>query len=112
MHVLQSLHDLHDVPKKEDVAQWVTANTIEQLEILQERIASLDAFTTDSLKILLKDVCAHYAIKLVMLAQPIRLALTATTASPGIVELMILLGKEETLRRLQKFSAHSKVFLV
>lgn len=112
MHALQSLHDFKEMPKQEDVVQWVTADTIEQLEALQERITNLTPFTHDSLKVLLKDICAHYAIKLVMLAQPIRLALTATTASPGIIELMILLGKEETLRRLQKFSSHSKVFLV
>ena len=112
MNALQSLCSLHDTAKAEDVAQWVTASTIEQLEELQERIKNLDAYTVDSLKILLKDVCAEYAIKLVMLAQPIRLALTATIASPGVVELMVLLGKEETRKRLQKFTAQCKVSLM
>jgi len=112
MRVIDDLHAMKHQPKKEDLEQFVSAATIQQFELLQERITKLDAYTNDSLKMLLKEVCAEYAIKMVMLAQPIRLALTATTGSPGIIELMILLGKEETLKRLQKFSAHNKVFLV
>jgi len=109
--VIDALYEMNNHTKKEDMEQFVTIPTLEQFDRLQEKINSLDVYTHDSLKILLKELCAEYAIKLVMLAQPIRLALTATTGSPGIIELMVLLGKKETLRRLQKFSAHSKVFL-
>ena len=40
-------------------------------------------------------------MKLGKLAQPIRVALTGTTVSPGIYDVILLLGKEETLKRLQ-----------
>jgi len=40
--------------------------------------------------------------KLGDLAQPVRVALTGRTVSPGIYEVMELLGKERTIARLKK----------
>jgi glutamyl-tRNA synthetase len=45
----------------------------------------------DGKKVTLKDV-----------AQPLRVALTGTTISPSIVDTMMLLGKEKTIRRIQR----------
>jgi glutamyl-tRNA synthetase len=39
--------------------------------------------------------------KMVNLAQPVRVALTGKTASPGLYEIISILGREETLRRLK-----------
>ena len=36
------------------------------------------------------------------LAQPVRVALTGSTVSPGIHDVIGVLGKERTIRRLQK----------
>ena len=36
------------------------------------------------------------------LAQPVRVALTGATVSPGIHDVIAVLGKERTIRRLQK----------
>jgi glutamyl-tRNA synthetase len=44
------------------------------------------------------------------LAQPVRVALTGKTASPGLFEIIHLLGREEALRRIQhavEFAEHS-----
>jgi glutamyl-tRNA synthetase len=35
------------------------------------------------------------------LAQPVRVALTGRTASPGLYEIIHILGREESLRRIQ-----------
>lgn len=48
-----------------------------------------------------KDVCANFDLKLVALAQPIRLALTGTICSPGVFELIEVLGKDETIKRIE-----------
>jgi glutamyl-tRNA synthetase len=40
-------------------------------------------------------------VKLGQLAQPLRAALTGSTASPGIFEVMAVLGREEVLARLR-----------
>jgi len=40
-------------------------------------------------------------LKLGKLAQPLRAALTGRTVSPGIFEVMVPIGREETLARLR-----------
>jgi len=41
-------------------------------------------------------------MKMGQLAQPVRVALTGGTASPGLFDVMVLLGRERTLARLKK----------
>ena len=47
-------------------------------------------------------------LKLGKIAQPIRLALTGKTISPGIFEVMEVLGKDETVKRLSTAILHIK----
>jgi glutamyl-tRNA synthetase len=44
-------------------------------------------------------------LKLGKVAQPLRVALTGRTVSPGVFEVMVLIGREETLARLKDQSA-------
>jgi glutamyl-tRNA synthetase len=44
--------------------------------------------------------CEARGIKLGLLAQPLRAALTGSVASPGIFEVMCVLGREESLGRI------------
>ncbi len=41
-------------------------------------------------------------IKLGTIAQPVRVAITGKTESPGIFELLEIVGKEKTIKRLEK----------
>ena len=45
-------------------------------------------------------------IKLGKIAQPLRVALTGKSASPGLFEVMEVLGKEKVVARIQKAVAH------
>ena len=47
------------------------------------------------------------SLTLGQIAQPVRVALTGGTASPGIFEVMAVLGKERTLARLDSVLAAS-----
>jgi glutamyl-tRNA synthetase len=49
-----------------------------------------------------KAVLAETGLAMGKLAQPIRVALTGRTVSPGIFDVMVLLGRERTLARLRK----------
>ncbi len=44
----------------------------------------------------------RHDIKLGKIAQPVRVALTGGTQSPGIFEVIDVIGKEKTLKRLEK----------
>ena len=46
------------------------------------------------------DFAAEKGVKLGAVAQPLRAALTGSLASPGIFEVMEVLGRDETLGRI------------
>ena len=77
--------------------------TEEARPLLEQVIAgfsTLDDFSSDNIEILFKKIVEEEGIKLGKLAQPVRVALTGTTVSPGIYDVILLLGKEETIKRL------------
>jgi glutamyl-tRNA synthetase len=48
-----------------------------------------------------KDLMEKYEVGFIKIAQPLRVALTGGTQSPGIFEMLVFLGKEESLRRIK-----------
>ena len=49
---------------------------------------------------MLEEIVARRAVKPRQVYQPLRVAIAGTTVSPGIFESVALLGREETLRRI------------
>jgi len=99
---------LHDGPEAYDAAaveKWTTPETAGHIEKLIELLEQQKIFSADELSVVVKSLCDQLSIKLVKLAQPIRIALTGSSASPGIFELMELLGREVVIERLSKFLA-------
>jgi glutamyl-tRNA synthetase len=83
--------------------------TTEILPVIQDitlRLTSLNDFTIDNMKAEFDTVMEESGLKLGKIAQPIRVALTGGTVSPGIFEVMDILGKEEVLKRLEKAVSH------
>ncbi|MBI5676188.1 MAG: glutamate--tRNA ligase [Nitrospirae bacterium] len=69
---------------------------------LKEGLASIEDFSHQKLEEIFKAVTEKHGVKLKDLAQPVRVAMTGGTASPGIFELIEIVGKKKTLRRLEK----------
>ena len=61
----------------------------------------LDEWTVSSIEERIREVAETAGIGLGKVAQPLRAALTGRTTSPGIFDVLFLLGKEETLSRLK-----------
>ncbi len=59
-----------------------------------------DSWTLDSLEASVKAFAEAENLKLGAIAQPLRAALAGTTASPSVFDMMVILGKNETLARL------------
>jgi glutamyl-tRNA synthetase len=55
----------------------------------------------DIIELLFKKTVEDAGLKLGKLAQPVRVALTGKTASPGIFDVVLLLGKHRTIERLK-----------
>ena len=69
---------------------------------LKEGLASMDDFSEAQIEGLFKAIVEKHEIKLGKLAQPVRVALTGGTQSPGIFEVLDVMGKEKVIRRLEK----------
>lgn len=78
-------------------------SVINNLDELIKRLTDLNEFNYDLLSNTIKNLCKDLAIKMPEIAIPVRIALTGSVSSPGIIELMILIGKKETLRMVDNF---------
>ncbi len=76
------------------------------LEDITGGLTSLNNFTMDGMKEVFDKVMEERELKLGKLAQPVRVALTGGTVSPGIFEVMDILGKDEVVKRLNKAVSH------
>ncbi len=79
--------------------------TPEMLDILKEltgRLSEAAPFTTEEIQNVFDSMIRERGLKLGTIAQPVRVALTGGTVSPGIFEVMEILGKDEVIRRLDK----------
>jgi glutamyl-tRNA synthetase len=74
-----------------------------RLDRLVVRLTALDPWAESELEGACRQLAGELSLKLVDLAQPIRLALTGETASPPLFGMMADLGRETTLRRLRAF---------
>jgi glutamyl-tRNA synthetase len=67
---------------------------------LIQQLTGLDNFTEANIEQAFSTVLQEMGLSMGELAQPVRVALTGSTVSPGIHEVIAVLGKERTLRRL------------
>ena len=72
------------------------------LEELKEGISALAEFSKPELENLFTSIVERHGVKLGALAQPVRVAMTGGTESPGIYEVLGVFGKEKVLARLEK----------
>ena len=71
--------------------------------ILAAAHAALDAvhhWDTEALEAAVRQVAEEQGVKLGQVAQPLRAALTGRKTSPGIFDVLVLLGREESLGRI------------
>jgi glutamyl-tRNA synthetase len=74
----------------------------EPMEIFRERLDSVAEVDEKCLEEMFQEIVVQKNIKLGAIAQAVRVALTGKSVSPGIYEVMRILGKEEVLKRLAR----------
>jgi len=81
-------------------AALLTADARELLARAHAALAALAEWDAASLEAAIRDVAETADVKLGKLAQPLRAALTGRTMSPGIFDVLALLGRDESLARI------------
>ena len=76
------------------------------LEALRDAFAALDDWSESATQGAVEAVAAKLGVKLGKVAQPLRVALTGQSASPGIGTTLVLVGRERTLKRIDRAVAY------
>ncbi|HDQ45092.1 MAG TPA: glutamate--tRNA ligase [bacterium] len=72
------------------------------MEALLQNLSRTEDWTDETLEAVVRESAATLDVRAGDLIHPLRLVLTGQTASPGLFELMAVLGQETVLRRLKR----------
>ncbi|MFZ1071300.1 MAG: glutamate--tRNA ligase, partial [Methyloceanibacter sp.] len=78
------------------------------LGALLPRLESVETWTPEALDAAVRRHAEEAGLKLGKVAQPLRAALTGRTTSPGIFDVLEVLGRDESLARIRDKVLHSK----
>ncbi len=81
-------------------AALLDADSRGYLALVATRLAQENDWTSEALEATTKALAEAHELGLGKLAQPMRAALTGSTTSPGIFDVLVLLGRDEALARL------------
>ncbi len=82
--------------------KFLKPTALEPVRLLAERLTALEVFEEKALEDVFRAVMDETGLKLGKIAQPVRVALTGRTASPGIFEIIEIIGREKVLKRLAR----------
>lgn len=82
--------------------KFLTPDTLPGLQELRNSLECLHDFTVAAIEDIFREHISRHKIKLGQIAQPIRVAMTGGTESPGIFEVLEVMGKEKVLKRLDR----------
>jgi glutamyl-tRNA synthetase len=82
--------------------KFLKPQTREPLNLLLTTLENLADFNQENLENAFKAVMTQTGLKLGQIAQPVRVALTGRTASPGIFDIIEIIGKQNVIQRLKQ----------
>ena len=86
----------------EAARKFLTVDALPLLERVRQGIAALADFTEAGLEGAFQAIMAETGLKLGKIAQPVRVALSGRAASPGLFEIIAIIGRPAALARLQR----------
>ncbi len=86
--------------------RFLTGESLPIFEKLIDNLSKLDEFSIENLRGVFEEIIDESGLKLVDVAQPTRVALTGGTVSPGIFEVMEILGKDKVIERLKRATSY------
>jgi glutamyl-tRNA synthetase len=89
------------LPMDEKAARILTPDARGRLAALADLFADLPGWTAAEIEGAAREFAQKTGIKLGDVAQPLRAALTGRSVSPGIFDVLFVLGREESLARLR-----------
>ncbi len=92
--------DPADYEEKGIVKYFSDGKSLKYLEQIRTNLYGLSPFDTENIERVVREQADNLGIKAGELIHPLRLALTGRTVSPGIFDVMFILGEETVVRRI------------
>jgi len=70
------------------------------LQVVRDKLAAMKDFTESNIEDMLRSLAEEKQVGLARVAQPLRVAICGTTISPPIFDSVNMLGRENTLARI------------
>ncbi|TLP49035.1 glutamate--tRNA ligase [Cohaesibacter sp. CAU 1516] len=102
---LAFLFDTRPLAMEEKAAKLLTDEAKAMLGDLLPRLDGLEEWSLESTDAVVRAFAEAKELKLGKVAQPLRAALTGRSTSPGIFDVLVVLGKEESVARLKDQTA-------
>ena len=93
---------LIEAPTDYDARAWEQWGGSPHLREARDALAGTEPWNAETIEARLRELVDRLGVKPKEVYQPVRVAITGTTLSPGIFESLAALGREETLGRLDK----------
>jgi glutamyl-tRNA synthetase len=95
------LFDKRPLAMDDAAAALLTPESRAILKSAHQALSQVNSWEHDALELSIREVADSAGVKLGKLAQPLRAALTGRTTSPGIFDVLALLGQGESLKRIE-----------
>ena len=82
--------------------KFLTAEQKDLYATIFDKLSSCDEFIEEKLEAAFAEILSMTGLKFGKVAQPLRFALTGGAASPGIYDILQVLGKERSLKRIEQ----------
>jgi glutamyl-tRNA synthetase len=93
------------VPLDDKAQARLTPDARAILAQVRQRLATVEPWAAETLEMTIRTFADGAGLKLGAVAQPLRAALTGRATSPGIFDVMVVLGREESLGRIGDLAA-------
>ncbi len=108
--LVDDVRSLHERPQvfSGDLSEYARPQSSEYVQAFYNELESQEEGSHDSVDLLIKTICQRYGIGMAQIAQPLRIALTGKSSSPGVAHLIAVLGKDESVHRIGYFISYLK----
>ncbi len=93
---------LNVVKFDEEDLKLIDNNAKKIISEFNDKVLLIDILNKESIELIINDLIKKYNTNFKSVGQPLRIALTGSKFGPGLYDIIISLGKEETLARLKK----------
>jgi len=93
---------VYQKPNQQDFEKHINAEALELIKSFQGSLNRID-WTKEAIHNVMNEVVTLHAIKFPKLAMPLRVLLTGIAQSPSIDAVMAILGRDETMKRLNLY---------